>query len=54
MAEVLDGLPVSYTDAMYKELAKPFTVLEFFKVSQDALWPCTCIFEPQRQPKHGI
>ena len=23
MAKVLDGLPISYTDAMYKELVKP-------------------------------
>lgn len=31
MSEVLDGLPVSFTDAMNEKLAKPFTILEFLK-----------------------
>lgn len=32
LAEVLEGMSVSFTDAMHEELVKPFIILEIFKV----------------------
>lgn len=38
MAEVLDGLPISFIDAMNDELVKPFTTLNFESKQGNGRW----------------